>query len=305
MKKLTIDRHIIEISNEDKVFFPEDKISKGDLVEYYLKIAQTILPYMKDRPITMHRFPEGIKGDSFYQHKASDYFPGWLKLSRIEKKEGGVVPRVICNNRATLVYLANQACITPHTWLSRRDKPDYPDRMIFDLDPPERDFTQISWVAEILHEFLVKELNLTVFVMTTGSKGVHLIVPLSRDKRFDKVRSFAQSVAEFVAEQYPERITAKIKKGETPRTRLLIDTSRNAYGQTTVTPYAVRAKPGAPVATPLHWDELSDDQLNARSYNMTNIFRRLAQIEDPWQDMSEIKQTLKHAERKLQDIITT
>ena len=148
-----------EVSNLDKVFFPEEGYTKGDLIEYYEKISDTIIPYMKDRPVTMIRFPNGIEDKRFYQKDAPDYFPEWIETKAIKKQEGGKTNYVICNDKATLVYLANQACITPHIWLSRKDKIDYPDRMIFDLDPSKDDFSEVKTAAKKIRKLLEDELG--------------------------------------------------------------------------------------------------------------------------------------------------
>jgi bifunctional non-homologous end joining protein LigD len=199
-------------------------------------------------------------------------------------------PQVICSNTATLVYLANQACITPHVWLSRRDKLYYPDRMVFDLDPPDGDIGPVRSAARAMRKALDAN-GLKSFVMTTGSRGLHVVVPLAREVEFDEVRKAARRLAEQVAGEAPDRLTVEMAKVDR-QGRLFLDYLRNSYGQTTVAPYAVRAKPGAPVATPLDWDELDDTGLNSQSYTMQNIFRRLGQKDDPWRDMREQAQSL-------------
>ncbi len=288
---MRIGKYEIEISNFDKVFFPDDGITKGDLVNYYAEIGDIMLRYMKDRAIAMLRFPDGIEGGGFYQKDASDYFPDWIETESISKK-GGTVNHVLCNNAAALVYIANQGCITPHIWLSKVEKLDNPDRLIFDLDPSEGGFKQVREAAAIIRDFLTDELDLIAYVMTTGSKGLHVVTPLKPELDFDKVRGFAGNVADILANRHPDKLTAQIRK-EKRRGRLFLDTARNAYAQTAVAPYSVRPKAGAPVATPIEWDELKKSGLNPQSYTIKNIFRRLSQKDDPWAKMDSHARSLK------------
>lgn len=302
MTKMTFGRYQIEITNEDKIFFPEIGITKGELVKYYQKIAETMLPHMRDRPVVLHRFPDGINGKSFYQREASDYFPDWIKRHTIEKKEGGRAQQVICNNKATLVYLAGQACLTPHIWCSRLPALEYPDRMIFDLDPTDNDFESVRFAATKLREFLEGELDLSVFMMITGSSGIHVVVPLDGHSAFDQVRSFARSVTDFLGKQHPDRITTEVRKDKRKK-RLFLDTGRNAYGQSGVAPYAIRPQKNAPIATPLEWDELGDRGIHAQSFTIENIFRRLGQKDDPWKNIDHHGRSIKKPQERLRSIL--
>lgn len=289
--EITVDDRTISLSNLDKIFFPDNGVSKGDLIDYYRRIAGVMLPHMAGRPISMQRFPDGIAGEGFYQKEAPAYFPEWVERAQVwVEEEENRQPQVVCSNTATLVYLANQACITPHIWLSRRDKLYYPDRMVFDLDPPDGDFEPVRSAARAMRKALDAN-GLKSFVMTTGSRGLHVVVPLAREVEFDEVRKAARRLAEQVAGEAPDRLTVEMAKVDR-QGRLFLDYLRNSYGQTTVAPYAVRAKPGAPVATPLDWDELDDTGLNSQSYTIQNIFRRLGQKDDPWRDMREQAQSL-------------
>ena len=177
---MKVKSHEIEISHAGKLLFPQAGISKADLDEYYLRIAETMLPYLPDRPISIQRFPDGIDGQGFYHKEVPDYFPDWIETVQVEvKEEGGKQRQVLVNQAATLVFLADQACITPHAWLSRADKLDFPDRLIFDLDPPSDDFAEVRFAAKALNEIL-REVGLVPYVRTTGSKGAHVVVPLDR-----------------------------------------------------------------------------------------------------------------------------
>ncbi len=284
---LKVGKQSIELTNQDKILFPRSGITKGELIEYYQKIAPYMLPYMKDRAITMHRFPDGITHEGFYQKDISDYFPDWIQSAKI-RKEGGYNHYVVCNDAATLVYLANQACITPHIWLSRINKLDYPDKMIFDLDPGKDDFSIVRKAAFAIRDEL-DELGLKSFVMTTGSRGLHVIVPLKSTQNFDTVRAFARNVADRVAAQNPKLFTTEVRLNKR-RGRLFIDSTRNAFAQTTVAPYAVRAHDGAPVAMPISWDELKKPSLHAQSFTIKNIFKRLEKNKNPWPGFARCKQ---------------
>lgn len=291
-KKITVDNQTINLSSLEKVLFPGEGITKGDLIDYYRRIAEVMLPHMAGRPISMQRFPDGIVEEGFYQKEAPAYFPEWIDRVQVwVREEESQQPQVLCDNAATLVYLANQACITPHVWLSRQDRLEYPDRLIFDLDPPNDEFELVRNAALALREALRAE-GLVSFVMTTGSRGLHVVVPIARESSFDAVRGVAHRLAEQLARRAPDRLTVEMAKADR-QGRLFLDYLRNAYGQTTVAPYAVRAKPGAPVATPLDWKELGDTSLHSQSYTLKNIFRRLGQKADPWRDIREQAQSLK------------
>ena len=282
-EKMRFGRYSVEVTHRDKVLFPDSGITKGDLVDYYRDIAGTMLPHMKGRPVMMHRYPDGIGEEGFYQKEAADHFPAWIKTVKVKAVQGKTVTHVVCENTATLVYLAQEATITPHVWLSRSGRLHYPDKMIFDLDPPGEDFEAVRAAAFDFKE-LLDEMGLTSFVMTTGSRGLHVVVPLDRKADFDQVRTVARGLARELEERKPEKLTTEQYKSKR-RGRLFLDTNRNAYGQTGVAPYAVREKEEAPVATPLLWEELEDGDLGPRSYDIGNIFRRLGQREDPWKDI--------------------
>lgn len=264
----------IEISHPDKVLFPKLGITKKDLVEYYAKMSEHILPYLKDRPLTLQRFPDGIKEEGFYQKNASDYFPGFIERIEI-KTEDGVNHQVICNDKKTLVYLANQGVITLHIWLSRKDKLDYPDKIVFDLDPPQGSFEKVKEAAEILHAYLDQQ-DVESKLMTTGKNGLHVYYSIRRSKNFDAVRMEVRAEAVKLAEKHPKLLTTEVRKDKR-QGRVFLDYLRNAYGQTSVCPYSLRPTEKAGVATPIEWDELSKLE-SADQYNYQNIFRRLAQI---------------------------
>ncbi len=288
MKQIKSGKHKIEIKNEDKIYFPDAGITKSEVIEYYLKISEYILPYMKQRAVTMHRFPEGIYGDDFYQHKASDYFPDWIEKKFLDRKEGGKIEHVICKNEESLLYLVNQGCIVPHIWLSQVDRPDYPDKMLFDLDPPKEDLSMVKSAALTLKNEFNVNLDLPVFVMSTGSNGIHVVVPLDAKSNFDSIRKAAQKIAKILSDDNSETLTTEVRKNKR-KGKLYLDTTRNAYSQTSVAPYSLRAVKNAPVAYPMEWEELENKSFDPQRYTLKNIFKRLSQKEDPWKNFNKSK----------------
>jgi bifunctional non-homologous end joining protein LigD len=213
------------------------------------------------------------------------------------------VVHAICNDVATLVYLANLGCTTPHMWLSRVSNLSHPDLLIFDLDPPGHDFSAVRRGAFALRDVL-ESLGVKSFPMATGSRGLHVTVVLKRDADFDGVRSFARMAAELLCSRYPEQVTVAPRKSQRFN-RVYIDVLRNAYAQTAVTPYAIRAKAGAPVAAPLDWDELSDARLHSQRFNLKNIFRRIEKDGDPWKSIRRHPQTIDRAQEKLERMLSS
>jgi bifunctional non-homologous end joining protein LigD len=298
MSKLFIktDLHTVTVTHPDRLLFPEDGITKSEFIEYYRRIAGFILPQVQDRPINMFRFHGDITGKGFFQQRIPARAPEWVERLTV-KKAGGTTTHILCNTTATLIYLANLNCITPHIWLSRADRLDNPDQMVFDLDPGSQDFEPVRRGARLLKTVL-DELGLRSFLKTSGSRGLHVMVPLDRREDFEKVRRLAQDIAAVLTSRDPERYTVE-QRIEKRKERLFIDTLRNTYGHTIAAPYAVRAKKGAPVAAPLLWEELDDPELNAQRYNVRNIFQRLEQTGDPWGDEYRQGQSLAGARRKL------
>jgi bifunctional non-homologous end joining protein LigD len=259
MKSTTVERvhignHDIEISRAGKVLFPDDGITKAELVSYYLRIAPRMVPHLAGRPLVLQRFPDGIGRTGFIQKAAGPYYPDWIKKATV-KKAGGTVKHVVCDDAATLVYLANQACITLHTWLSRTDDLNCPDQMILDFDPSgDDDLAGVVGGALVLKE-LLDGLELPAFVKSTGSRGVHVVVPLDGKQDFDSVRAFGRQLAAIIVDRDSSRYTLEQYKNKR-RGRVFIDVNRNAYAQTAAAVYSVRARAGAPISVPLEWSEL-------------------------------------------------
>ena len=291
----------IETSREDKVLFPKSALTKGDLIAYYDRISDLILPHLTDRPLVLQRFPDGIGRDGFYQKQASDYFPDWIVTTSVKvASSSSDQDLVVCNNTATLVYLANQACITLHPWLCRTDRIEHPDQLIVDLDPPSDDFEEARLAALQLRT-LLEELELPSFPKLTGSRGIHVHVPLDRSDDFDGVRSIARSMMKILADRHPETLTTEQRKDKRGK-RLFLDVGRNAYAQTAVAPYSVRPREGAPVAAPVTWDELERKGLVSCSFTIENIFRRLGQIDDPWKGWRRRARSLQPAKERLDEM---
>jgi bifunctional non-homologous end joining protein LigD len=278
---LRIGRRVLTITHPGKVLFPADGVTKKELVTYYQRIASWMLPHVRGRPVAMERYPDGIDKPGFFQKDASPYFPEWIKTATV-KKAGGIVRHVICDDAATLMYLASQACVTPHVWLSRIDKLTYPDQMVFDLDPSGASFDTVKSTAASLKEVL-DALDLPAFVKTTGSRGLHVVVPLKRTEPFDAVRHFARELAAVVVSQAPRQRTLELVKSRR-QGRVFVDTNRIAYAQTMAPAYAVRARSGAPVSLPLDWSELQRADLRPDGTTIRSVFDRLEATGDPWHD---------------------
>ena len=239
----------------------------------------------------MERYPEGISGQRLVQKNVPRYFPDWITRADVGKRDG-VVSHVVCDKPATLVYLANQACVELHVFLSALAALDRPDQLVFDLDPPdEAGFTQACRHALNLRELLENELGLATYVKTTGGKGLHVHVPLRPDGDFGAVRGFARAVATVLASRFPQELTVEQRKGQRGH-RLYLDIMRNAYAQTAVAPYAVRARPGAPVATPLNWAEVEEGGLRPRQFTLRTLPGELERRGDPWAGMARHRHRL-------------
>jgi bifunctional non-homologous end joining protein LigD len=284
----------VEISKPDKELFPKDGITKLDVARYYADVAEVMVPHLADHPINMQRFPDGVGGIGFYEKKVPAHFPAWVSRVRVRTSDGAQ-DQVVISDVRSLVYLADQACITPHAWLSRTSALDQPDQIVFDLDPSVDDLRQVRRATRMTGEVL-DELGLTTYLKTTGSRGYHVVVPLRPHADYDGARRFARGVAELLATRSPDLLTVEQRKAKRGP-RVFVDVMRNAYGQTAVPPYAVRARDGAPVSTPIGWDELSSVQ--PTRFTVANLARRLSRGGDPWRNLRRHAQGLRKAEEKL------
>ncbi|MGW2346462.1 non-homologous end-joining DNA ligase [Streptomyces sp. NPDC001661] len=287
------DTRTPDVRRPDKVLLP-DRITKKDLAEYHRAIAPHMLPHLRGRPLMLERHPDGLDGPRFMQKDTPDHYPDWIHRAEVPK-EGGTVTHTVCDDTATLIFLVDQAALTLHRWLSRADDIDHPDRLVFDLDPARDDFETVRDAARLTHAIL-DDLGLPSAPMTTGSRGVHVVVPLDRSQDFDEVRDFARQVADTLAAEHPDTLTTAPRKKDRGD-RLFLDVLRNAYAQTAVAPYSVRAKPGAPVATPLTWQQLGAPAVDAQHWNITNAVEQART--DPWEGLLGRGRSLGPAWRKL------
>jgi bifunctional non-homologous end joining protein LigD len=285
----------VKLSHPDKVLFPGDGLTKADLAAHFERVAPAMLPLVRDRPLNLWRWNSGIDGPRVVQQDMPKGAPDWLPRVETPRRRGGSISHPLANDAAVLRWLANQNCITPHVWSARKDRLDRPDRMVFDLDPPDGvEFAAIRDAALALGEHL-RGLELEPFAMTTGSRGIHVVTPLRRTRTADVVRATAGAIAEQFAAAHDDALTTEWRKAKR-NNRILVDVARNTYAQTVVAPYAVRALPGAPVATPLAWEELEDAQLNARRWTMRTIGERLDSRGDPWADIQRHARSLPRTE---------
>ena len=300
-EKRKVGRKTIELSNARKVLFPGDGITKRDLAGYYRGVAGQMLPLLRDRPVSMTRFPDGIAAPGIVQKNVPAYFPDWITRAQV-RKQGGRLQQVICDKPATLVYLAGQACIELHGFLSRLDRIREPDQLIFDLDPPDdHRFDDVRVCALRLGELLSDELGLPTFVKTTGGNGLHVHVPLNPTEDFDAVREFARQVTGLLAVRNPDLITTEQRKDKRGP-RIYADIMRNAYAQLAIAPYSVRARPGAPVATPLSWDEVEDKSLSPEQFTLRTMPGRIRESRPaagPWSGMARRRTGLARARTSL------
>jgi bifunctional non-homologous end joining protein LigD len=278
------------ITHPEKLLFPEDGITKGELASYYETVAALMLPQVRARPVTMERFPSGIGKQGFLQKDVSKGFPDWLRRVEVPKK-GGTLHHPLVYDKRSLLWLANQNCITPHVWTSRLPDLYRPDLCVFDLDPSADDAAVLRGAALALRDLLA-ELDLASWVKTTGSKGYHIVIPLDGTAGFDEVTQFAHAVARVMIKRDPEHLTLEFSKAERGR-RILIDTGRNGYGATFAAAYAVRAKPGAPVSAPCTWHELEHGDAGPQSFTLRTMARRIAETRDPWSQMRSKRRSLR------------
>lgn len=286
-----IEGRRLEITHPDKLMFPEADIDKRAVVDYYARIAAVMIPHMRGRPITLERYTEGIAGDGFYHKDVAGSVPDWVSTVDVETTDGDTVTQIVCDDAATLVYIAQLDCTTPHAWLSRVGRLDRPDRVMLDLDPSTDDVDAVRFAAGCVID-LVERIGLVPFVQTTGSRGYHVVVPIHAENDFETVRDFARTLAELAVDREPARLTTEQRKDRRGG-RVFVDYLRNAYGQTAVSPYAIRALPGAPVATPLDLDEIATT--DPQAYRVDNVFRRLAQKTDPWAEIDSDARSLRPA----------
>jgi len=272
----------VVISHPEKVLFPDPGITKGELAGYYEAIAPIMVPYLRGRPITMERYPSGLGHGGFLQKDVSKGFPEWLERAEAPKK-GGVVHYPLVNDTRSLLWLANQNCITPHVWTSRVPHLYQPDICVFDLDPSQDEPDDLRAAALAVRDRL-SELGHSSWVKTSGSKGFHIVIPIAAKQDFDDVAAFALSVAKTLVERHPDTLTLEFSKADRGG-RIFVDTGRNGYSATFAAAYAVRAKPGAPVSAPCTWEELERGEVEPQTFTLRSMPGRMARVGDLWSDL--------------------
>lgn len=278
------------ITHPEKVLFPDDGITKGELASYYEMVAPAMLPHIVGRPVTMERFHRGIGEKGFFQKNVVKGFPTWLERVEVGKKDGLVHHPVVRDVRG-LLWLANQNCITPHVWTSRAPNVEAPDICIVDLDPSDEDLHRLRSVALLVRDALA-ERGLTSWVKTSGSKGFHIAVPLDGQASYGAVARFAHRFGEELVRRDPVNLTREFYKTDRGG-RILVDTGRNEYSATFAAAYAVRARAGAPVSAPCTWEEVEAGTVTPTSFTLRNVATRLAEVGDLWKGLLECRQSLR------------
>jgi bifunctional non-homologous end joining protein LigD len=277
---ITVGRREIAISHPDKNLFTDPPVTKLDLARHYEAVADAMVPLIRDRPLALQAFPGGIEGKGFFVKTVPAHFPDWIARADVDK-EGGTNVQALGNDAATLVFLAGQNVITPHIWLSRYDEPHQPDRLIFDFDPsPGATFDDVRAAARAAGERL-HDAGLVTYAMVTGSRGIHVTCPLRRGPDFREVHAYARTIAEAMVADSPQHLTLAWRKADRGA-RIYVDINRINYAQHAVAPYGVRPRPAAPVAMPIHWDELEDPKLVPDRWTVKDAAARLASEGDPW-----------------------
>lgn len=284
------------ITHPEKVLFPNDGITKGDVAAYYEAIAPVMLPHLHGRPLTMERYPAGIGAKGFWQKDVSKGFPEWLTRVEVPKKDG-VVHHPVVNDVDALLWVANQNTITHHVWTSRQPHLDRPDVCVFDLDPSDDDAASVRRAALALRD-LLDTLTLPCWIKTTGSKGFHIVVPLDGKTTMHAASRFANAVGTLFVRQSPGTLTQEFSKVDRAG-RIYVDTGRNAYSATFAAPYTIRARPGAPVSAPCTWDEVERGTVSPASFTLRTMPERVAEVGDLWRDLSRRGRSLVRATAKV------
>ena len=300
---LKVGKVMLHLTNQQKIYFPDDKITKGDLVNYYREISSLILPYLKNRPQSMNRFPNGIKGPSFYQKDVDlEKSPGWIRTEKVfSDSNNEYIDYLVCNDQATLIYMANLGCIEINPWNSRVNHLHDPDWMVIDLDPEKIEFRHVVTVAQEVKK-LMDELETECYCKTSGATGLHIYIPLAAKYDYDIVRTFAHVVAHTINTRLP-KITSIERMPNRRQHKVYVDFLQNRRGQTLAAPYSVRPKPGATVSTPLEWKEVGS-KLNPTDFTIKNILKRIDAKGDLWKSVLGKGVNLEKIAKQLQETVT-
>lgn len=288
------------ITHPEKIMFPNEGITKGELASYYEAIAPVMLPHLRRRPITMERFHGGIGAPGFFQKDVSKGFPDWLERVEVPK-HGGTVHHPIANDKRSLLWLANQNSITIHVWPSRTPNLYNPDICVFDLDPASEDALDPLRTAALDLRDLLAELGLPSWIKTSGSKGFHIAVPLDGKSDFGTVARFAHGVGKVLVERNPDHLTQEFHKVDRGG-RILVDTGRNGYSATFAATYTVRAKPGAPVSAPCTWEELESGEVGPKTFTLRTMAQRVSAVGDLWSGMLKKRRSLNGPIKRLENL---
>ena len=287
------------ITHPNKVLFPDDGITKGELAAYYEAIAPVMLPHLSGRPVTMERYPAGIGEKGFWQKDVSKGFPDWLQRVEVPKKDG-VVHHPVVTDARSLLWVTNQNTITQHVWTSRIPDLHYPDVCVFDLDPSRDDVPAVRAAAVELRDLLA-ELGLPSWIKTTGSKGFHIVVPLDGKTPMGRAARFAAAVGTTFVSRAPDRLTQEFSKADRDG-RIYVDTGRNGYSATFAAAYTVRARKGAPVSAPCTWEEVERGEVRPDTFTLRNMGDRVAAVGDLWADLHRRGRSLKQPIELLENL---
>jgi bifunctional non-homologous end joining protein LigD len=294
--------HEVKLSSPERVLYPDDGITKGDIFAYYERVAPTMLPHLRDRPFTMKRYPHGINGEVFFQKQAPRGMPDWIPTRRFttHPRDGGSreVDFPLMNSPEAVLWMVQMNCVDMNAWYSRVDNPGRPDYVVFDLDPPEEPdgFAQAIEVAHLIRE-LLEEVELPGYVKTSGADGIHVLAPIQRRAGFDKTYAFAEAASRLLESRHPGLVTTEWLKKK--RSGVLVDHRQNGWGKTIASVYSVRPKPGAPVSTPLRWEELTPD-VRPRDFSMEIALRRVDENGDLFLPVLDEPRPLGAAAKRLQ-----
>ncbi|RKD13812.1 DNA ligase D [Pelobium manganitolerans] len=284
----------VSLSNLDKLYWPKEKITKGDLIHYYDTVANEMLPYLKNKPLSLNRHPNGITKPGFFQKDVdTEHIPKWAKTTKVfSESNAKTIDYLVCNDKATLIYMANLGCIEINPWLSNYQKPEKPDFMVIDLDPDKNEFSEVVQLALVLKE-VFDEMQIRSYVKTSGSSGIHIYVYVGAAYDYDFVKEFARFIAQKAHERSPDN-TSLERSPSKRKGKIYIDFLQNRRGQTIAAPYSARPKPGATVSFPVDWEAL-DENFSMKDYDIFNVPEKIANRNDPWASIFDEKQDLKKA----------
>jgi bifunctional non-homologous end joining protein LigD len=282
--RIIADGQEVQLTNLQKPFWPQLGITKGDLLRYYAHVSKVLLPHLKDRAMVMKRYPHGAAGEFFFQKRAPTPRPEWIEVCSIEHASASVIDFPIVRDLASLLWIVNLGCIDLNPWYARCDDVDRPDYLHFDLDPvPGASFAKVRETALCVKEGLDK-IKAPAFAKTTGSRGIHIYVPIQRGPRQKEVWTFAKQFAQSMAQLYPKLVTAEYRIAKRPKGRVLVDYNQNAWGRTLASVYSVRPKPLATVSAPVTWEEI-EEEIETEDFRLENMPERVEELGDLWEDV--------------------